>query len=838
MAKIKNKKSVSSEKSLKNTKQIKKTLNPFEIHINKEKIKVLGRKLKNDRGLPGIARAKALRKRKHTLLQEYKLKDKSNKFMDRRIGEKNFNLSQEDKVMARFTAERVKAHKRKSVFNLGDDEILTHKGQTLSEIEKFEDERSDDEDSIDGDNSGKLDSSFVSDVHFGGGVLKRTGNEGAKTHKELIEQLISESKKRKAEKQKLKEATLELTEKLDTEWKDLLPLVNKSKKSVDENEPKPPVDDYDKVMRELKFEARGNPSDRLKTEDEIAKIEKEKLENLEKQRLERMKGILDGEAKKIVHRSADDLDDDIVYDSDPELMLSYNEKGESNVKISAVVSNKNVEEHEENEDEDSDVDDNSNDSDSDQSVDDLSDVKYDSDSGESDVVVDSEVAKCVESKSEENISNSVTSDSLTNVESSINASKIRADLQQRKEIMEKAMQELPFTFALPDTYETLLKALENQSPLHQSVIIERMIKCNHPSLGENNKDNLGMLFVYLLQYLSDIASEATDDNSKKNCFQIFISLTPQLFDLAQLNPENTHNSLLEVIKEKHEEYRRKKTVYPGIEVLLFLKLISCLFSTSDFRHQIVTPSFIFIEQMLNKCKLRSRRDISYGLFLTALVLEYTSLSKRYLPAAINFLSGIIHSAIPKTRVQLLKILPPFKSTQNFLVLVDNTQYNDSSFRMQVTDIANKEIDDSFQIRALYTAVKQLKDFYVSLETLPSNLEIFGAPVSYLKLVPKDKYPLKVQEEIQDVLDLFEKSETTRNLQYIMMEKKRPKALKLYEPKIEVMYVFSYLICEICMSDVFSLIKPARVSSTTFSKCSSHSVVKLNHYLLFFLNFCW
>lgn len=65
--------------------------------------------------------------------------------MDRRIGEKNRDMTAEDRTIARFTAERVKLHKKKSIFNLGDDEILTHRGQTLNEIEKFDDPRSEDE---------------------------------------------------------------------------------------------------------------------------------------------------------------------------------------------------------------------------------------------------------------------------------------------------------------------------------------------------------------------------------------------------------------------------------------------------------------------------------------------------------------------------------------------------------------------------------------------------------------------------------------------------------------------------------------------------------------------
>ena len=59
-------------------------------------------------GRPGIARSRAIQKRKETLLQEYKIRNKSNIFVDRRIGEKDAELSAEDKMIARFTMERMK----------------------------------------------------------------------------------------------------------------------------------------------------------------------------------------------------------------------------------------------------------------------------------------------------------------------------------------------------------------------------------------------------------------------------------------------------------------------------------------------------------------------------------------------------------------------------------------------------------------------------------------------------------------------------------------------------------------------------------------------------------
>ena len=59
-------------------------------------------------GRPGIARSRAIQKRKETLLQEYKIRNKSNVFVDKRIGEKDADLSAEDKMIARCTMERMK----------------------------------------------------------------------------------------------------------------------------------------------------------------------------------------------------------------------------------------------------------------------------------------------------------------------------------------------------------------------------------------------------------------------------------------------------------------------------------------------------------------------------------------------------------------------------------------------------------------------------------------------------------------------------------------------------------------------------------------------------------
>ena len=55
-------------------------------------------------------------------------------------------MSADDKMIARFTAERMKNHGKKSIFNLGGEETLTHFGKSLAEIERLDDDpRSDEE---------------------------------------------------------------------------------------------------------------------------------------------------------------------------------------------------------------------------------------------------------------------------------------------------------------------------------------------------------------------------------------------------------------------------------------------------------------------------------------------------------------------------------------------------------------------------------------------------------------------------------------------------------------------------------------------------------------------
>lgn len=277
-------------------------------------------------------------KRTQTLLKEYKERDKSNVFRDKRFGEYNSSISPEEKMMKRFALEQQRQHEKKSIYNLNEDEELTHYGQSLADIEKHNDIVDSDSDT---EGRGAL-SAELTATHFGGGSgpvpgkaaqQPSGGEEPPKSRRELIEELIARSKQEKRERQAQREDALELTEKLDQDWKEIQALLAcktpKSESGGGKEKPKP--DAYDMMVRELGFEMKAQPSNRMKTEEELAREEQERLRRLEAERLRRMLGRdEDAHSKRPKHLSADDLNDGFVLDTDDRRLLSYKD-GKMNV---------------------------------------------------------------------------------------------------------------------------------------------------------------------------------------------------------------------------------------------------------------------------------------------------------------------------------------------------------------------------------------------------------------------------------------------------------------------------------------------------------------------------
>ncbi|KAM8808600.1 nucleolar protein 14 [Eudromia elegans] len=758
--------------------------NPFEVKVNKQKFNILGRKTKNDVGLPGVSRSKAIKKRTQTLLKEYKEKEKSNVFKDKRFGEYNTKISPEEKMIKRFTLERQQNFGKNNIYNLNEDEELTHYGQSLAEIEKLNDIVDSDSDT---EERGTL-SAELTAAHFGGGggLLRKKVSSGQeaeedekpKSRKELIEELIAKSKQEKQERQTQRESALELTEKLDNEWKEIQTLMvrktPKSEKKDKEEKPKP--DEYDMIVRELGFEMKAKPSDRMKTEEELAKEEQARLQKLEADRLRRMLGIDEKEEakKKPKHISADDLADGFILDKDDRRMLSYKD-GKINIEDEEEKEEEEGENEESNEnEEEGEEEDNEHEEDSEEES-----------AAEDEEGVDEDNHSDLESDPDSEQEGGGNKEQ--NQESNENKSQ---HVEEQDLKMEAAKSELPYTFAVPESYESFKSLFTGRTIEQQLIILERIQKCNHPSLAVGNKAKLEKLFGFLLEYIGELAMLDIPELKTIN------RLVLPLYNLCQMFPESASDSMKFVLRDAAHDMEemievKGRATFPGLDTLIYLKITSLLFPTSDFWHPVVTPTFIYMSQLLTKCRITTLQDVVKGLFVCCLFLEYVSLSRRFVPELINFLLGILHISLPKKQAQGYTVVHPFTPVgKNLELLLVSDKKDLESWEKQnlplslvtrLKEMSRTELNH-IRLSCLALCFDLIKKCAALYESLPSFHEIMH-PIRILltQHLPVSEYPEQMQEWYNSALRELENK--AKHYTPLVCEKKKPEPLKQYTPKI-------------------------------------------------------
>uniref|UniRef100_A0A8C7D8G3 NOP14 nucleolar protein homolog (yeast) n=1 Tax=Oncorhynchus kisutch TaxID=8019 RepID=A0A8C7D8G3_ONCKI len=711
--------------------------NPFEVKINRKKFDILGRKSKHDVGLPGVSRSKAINKRKETLLKEYKTKDKANKFIDKRFGEYDTKMDPEEKILQRFSMERQRTQDKKDMYNLNEEEELTHYGQSLSEMEKLNDMVDSDDDA---DEKGVLSAELTASHFGGGGLLRRKtqgekdngGNQRAKSRQELIEELILKSKQEKRERQNQKEESQVLTEKLDQDWKSIQGLLahkNAPKADRLEEEDKPKLDEYDMMVRELGFEMKAQPSEKMKTPEEVAREERERLQKLEADRLRRMMGdVVEDCTKTQAHMSADDLNDGFILDGDEKPTLAYqdgkwniNEEGakiegdddEEGGEGESGEEESGGEEEEEGSGEDSHSD---------------LDSEQESEGGE-------------EEEEEEGEKDEVP------------ATKSQLSEEERKAQAEAAKAELPYTFKAPESYSDLKGLLQGHPADHQCIILARTQKCNHPSLAVGNKLKLQKLFGFLLEYVGELASRSPPELSTID------KMITQLYGLCQLFPEAASKAMQTTLVDSAHRMEdvlevKGRAAFPQLDMLIYLKITALLFPTSDFRHPVTTPALLYISQALTKCPVMSLEDVTSGLVLCCLAVEYVSFSKRFCPELINFLLGVLHLAVQDKTSTGYSVVPPFRQNgkvSDLLVLSDpesSQTWSKKTLPLSATQTLTLTTDldtDHYRLSAVATCMDLLKHCSSLYRELTSYSHIFQPITTLLsKHLPIKTYPAALQ----------------------------------------------------------------------------------------------
>ncbi|ELT93562.1 hypothetical protein CAPTEDRAFT_227046 [Capitella teleta] len=773
----------------KKSKQAAKT-NPFEIKVNKQKHNIMGRKMpKHSRGKPGVSRSKANEKRKATLLVEYQKRGKSGGIKDMRFGENNPTLTEEDRMIQRYALEKKKVFEKSSnKFNLQDDEDdeeeeqLTHFGQSLSEIEKFEAPRNDSDDDED---TGAIGADIVGEQHFGGFFKEKDPNNTDseyKTWKEKMEELITKTRKERYEKQHEKELTAQMTEKLNQEWRESgMQLIAGMKKHKDLTNEGGKKDDFDIAVRELMFDMKAKPTDRMKSDDELAKETRERLEKLEADRVRRMRGLSDGkDSKKPKHVSADDLDDGFSFEKPEKKGLVFR-----NGKMVVEGAESGDEEEEDEEEEEEEESEEEEKGDEEEEKGDEEEEKGDEEEEEEEDMEEEE-----EEEEEDGGSDLESSGDEEEIENS--QSVTQKSLAEKKSDMAKAEKELPYTFEAPNNYEELLGLFEGHTDEEVVKIVERTRKIHHPSLAEGNKAKLEIMQTLLLRFYCDLALQSPPKT------QLMNNLVAQLYELTQQFPNESADAVKSLLAarqvELSEEVARRngRAAMPSLDTLLLLKLIPILFPTSDFRHPVSTPAMLYMSQVLTKCPVTCVQDVYSGLFVCNTFLEFVLLSKRFVPEAINFIRGILFLACDPEIGQKgdHAIIPPFKPVGKSCGILQLEKKSAKSMKLTPVSVcevlspaANKSLEcDQHRVNCLGMCFKLMVKFADLYQEKASFQEIFEPLKYFSQQIVLKLYPAALQESMEHFTIILETPSEPKKC--LSRKKQKMVISRTFEPKLE------------------------------------------------------
>jgi len=228
--------------------------------------------------------------------------------VDKRFGENDPTMDPEEKMLHRLTQVAERRNKQ-SMFDLDDDEPgqLTHMGQSLSLDGPGIQDDFDEADLLDGEDEesrafNRLKRSRgLEDDGFQDEEDEEGRPERKKSKQEVMKELIAKSKLHKYERQEVKDQDDDLREELDKELagihellrgikdpasKTEIAAMNPDRAALLAIEEKKRADkEYDMRLRKLAQDARSKPTERTKTEEEIAHDTARMLKDLEVKRI-------------------------------------------------------------------------------------------------------------------------------------------------------------------------------------------------------------------------------------------------------------------------------------------------------------------------------------------------------------------------------------------------------------------------------------------------------------------------------------------------------------------------------------------------------------------------
>ncbi|XP_053663368.1 nucleolar protein 14 homolog [Anopheles marshallii] len=341
---------------------------------------------------------------------------------------------------------------------------------------------------------------------------------------------------------------------------------------------------------------------------------------------------------------------------------------------------------------------------------------------------------------------------------------------------------------VPKAYNQFLELMDSRDAADGRIglvidIIHTLNMSNNP-----HGSYWSVLFAYLLKYVDDRFTQATDSSITVE-FQTTHRLTPLLHDIAKRDASGIGKLYLDLLQEKYAEFKTHPQRYPGMGTLIVLKLVPVLFSSTIRNRSIVTSVLVFIGEILTRCPVHNRSDISRGLFLVTTVLECVEQTKGFFPSAVVFLLGVLGQACPEgSQSPATSVGQPFKGTSTLVFPTGSKDFDDTSDGMQLSehDLLSVDICPSFKMRAIACTISLVTALCTQLEHIEAIPILAGNFLQLLLILQKSPYLKPMQEVLQRAKQTISKL-SCQSLPYLVKVVKKPKLFPLLEPEIEPAY---------------------------------------------------
>jgi nucleolar protein 14 len=329
---------------------------------------------------------------------------------------------------------------------------------------------------------------------------------------------------------------------------------------------------------------------------------------------------------------------------------------------------------------------------------------------------------------------------------------------------------------VPTTLDALHGMISNYATTGNdvSLIIQRIHTANSVRLDRRNSEKMQNFHDVLLRRfvaVGDAIYTSGNGGTELNRYKQLDSLTQTLYAMAQEAPDTAGavwNRRLGLFQSSHTKRLRdagmghvdkraategEETAWPSSGVILLLRGLGHIFPVTDKRHHVVTPTLLFLGQMLGHTPIVSMRDLVMSTLCCGLFIEYTKGAKRIAPEAHAFLASVIrlfahdasdrHGTYPLPTFQAASQLDTFSTLRgevcNFENDVDEASPPQLSFEALVIGSTN------MPAAILYSALHMIE---VSIQNLSGSIastetEVFAEIVnSFLFLQPQDGKVLK------------------------------------------------------------------------------------------------